>query len=127
MISTAPTILIAEDEEDLRELYTMTLSSKGYTVLAAQNGKQALEWLEKKYKIINLILLDVVMPEMDGFEALAKIKKDNRFKDIPVIVSTNLDNDEDKSETVKLGAREYFVKSQHTPAELVERVREYVG
>lgn len=127
MISTNPTILIAEDEEDLRELYTMTLSSKGYTVLAAENGKQALEWLEKKHKIINLIILDVVMPEMDGFETLAKIKKDDRFRPIPVIISTNLDNDEDKEETVKLGANEYFVKSQHTPAELAERVKSYVG
>ncbi|EKE19971.1 MAG: Response regulator receiver modulated metal dependent phosphohydrolase [uncultured bacterium] len=113
------TILIAEDEEDLLEMYSMALSSKGFEVLKAINGIQALEWLEKKYDQIDLILLDIVMPGMDGFETLEKIKKDDRFKKIPVVVSTNLDNSEDKAQAMDLGARDYFVKSQHTPSELV--------
>lgn len=113
------TILIAEDEEDLLEMYSMALSSKGFEVLKAINGIQALEWLEKKYDQIDLILLDIVMPGMDGFETLEKIKKDERFKKIPVVVSTNLDNSEDKAQAMDLGARDYFVKSQHTPSELV--------
>lgn len=115
-------ILIAEDEDDLREMYTMALSSSGFQVLQAVNGIEVLEWLEKKYMEIDFILLDIVMPGMDGFEALKKIKKDERFRDIPVLVSTNLDNDEDKQQTLELGAKEYFVKSQHTPSELVAKV-----
>lgn len=116
------TVLIAEDEEDLREMYNMALMSAGFEVLQAINGLEALEWLEKKYTEIDLILMDIVMPGMDGFEALEKIKKDERFKKINVLVSTNLDNDEDRQQALGLGAKDYFVKSQHTPSELVSKV-----
>lgn len=116
------TILIAEDEDDLREMYTMALSNSGFNVLQAVNGQEALDWLDKKCSEINFILLDIVMPGMDGFEALEKIKKDARFSKIPVLVSTNLDNEEDKRQALGLGATEYFVKSQHTPSELVAKV-----
>jgi CheY-like chemotaxis protein len=116
------TILIAEDEDDLREMYTMALKSKGYEVVQAVNGIEALAALEEKASEIDLILLDVVMPGMDGFEALGKIKKDERFNKIPVLVSTNLDNDEDRAQALGGGAKEYFVKSQHTPSELVDKV-----
>lgn len=117
------TILIAEDEEDLREMYTMALFAKGYEVLEAANGIEALDWLEKRPESIALILLDVVMPGMDGFETLEKIRKDERFRKIPVLVSTNLDNEDDKKQAMSLGAKDYFVKSQHTPAELVGEVQ----
>lgn len=126
MITEKPVVLIAEDEQDLREMYTMALSSRGFTVLEAKNGEEALDWLERKYKIISVILLDIVMPEMDGFQALEKIKADDRFKKIPVLISTNLDNEEDKKETVKLGANDYFIKSQHTPEELVQKVKSFI-
>lgn len=116
------TILIAEDEEDLREMYTMALKNSGFEVLPAVNGIEALDWLEKKYTEIDFILLDIVMPGMDGFETLKKIKKEERFDKIPVLVSTNLDNDEDRQQALGMGAKEYFVKSQHTPSELVAKV-----
>lgn len=116
------TILIAEDEDDLREMYTIALKNRGFEVLGAINGIEALDWLEKKSAEIDLILLDIVMPGMDGFEALDKIKKDERFRKIPVIVSTNLDNDEDKAQAMDFGAKDYFVKSQHTPSELIVEV-----
>lgn len=126
MITEKPVVLIAEDEADLREMYTMALSSRGLTVLEAKNGEEALEWLERKYKIINIILLDIVMPQMDGFQALEKIKADERFKHIPVLISTNLDNEEDRAETLKMGANDYFVKSKHTPDELVTKVKSFL-
>lgn len=116
------TILIAEDEVDLREMYTMALERADFEVLSAVNGVEALEWLDRRYTDIDLILLDIVMPGMDGFEALEKIKKDERFRKIPVLVSTNLDNDDDKQQSLGLGAKEYFVKSQHTPSELIAKI-----
>lgn len=122
MTQEIKTILIAEDEDDLREMYTMALKSRGYEVVQAINGIEALAALEEKASEIKLILLDVVMPGMDGFEALGKIKKDERFNKIPVLVSTNLDNDEDRAQALGGGAKEYFVKSQHTPSELVDKV-----
>lgn len=117
-----PIILIAEDEDDLREMYTMALAHAGFEVLQAINGHEVLDWLEKRYAEIDLLLLDIVMPGMDGFETLEKVKKDERFKKIPVVVSTNLDNDEDRQQALGMGAKEYFVKSQHTPSELVNEV-----
>jgi DNA-binding response OmpR family regulator len=115
-------ILIAEDEEDLREMYFQALSSKGFEVLQAENGEEAFSWLERKGDEVDLMLLDIVMPVMDGLETLKKIKKDDRFKKIKIIVFTNLNNDEDKKQALDLGADDYFVKSQHTPAELVEKI-----
>lgn len=122
MAEDKKTILIAEDEEDLREMYSMALANAGFEVLPAVNGAEALDWLDKRHTDIDFILLDIVMPGMDGFEALQKIKKDERFGKIPVLVSTNLDNDEDRQQALGLGAKEYFVKSQHTPSELVAKV-----
>ena len=122
-----PVILIAEDEDDLREMYTMALGHAGFEVLQAVNGVEALEWLEKSYTQINLILLDIVMPGMDGFETLEKIKKDERFRKTLVLVSTNLDNDEDRAQALGMGARDYFVKSQHTPSELVLKIKDILA
>jgi DNA-binding response OmpR family regulator len=127
MIEEKFTILIAEDEEDLREMYTIALKKSGFEVLSAENGAKALEWLEKSFAEIDLVLLDIVMPEMDGFEALEKIKQDERFLKIPILVSTNLDNDEDKKQAMDMGAVDYFVKSQHTPAELVAEVETFLN
>jgi DNA-binding response OmpR family regulator len=123
MLQNIKTILIVEDEEDLLEMYTRGLSGGGFAVLRAANGIQALEWLEKKYEEINLIVLDIVMPEMDGFETLEKIKSDERFRKIKVIMFTNLDNDDDKKQSLQMGAIDYFVKSQHTPSELVSQAK----
>jgi len=120
-------ILIAEDEDDLREMYTMALTNKGFEVLQAVNGIEALKFLEERYTQIDLILLDVVMPGMDGFETLGKIKKEENYKKIPVLISTNLDNDEDRAQALGGGAKEYFVKSQHTPSELVAKVIDVMG
>ncbi|HBI50887.1 MAG TPA: response regulator [Candidatus Moranbacteria bacterium] len=121
------TVLIVEDEEDLREIYSRALMANGYEVLQATNGIEALEWLERKSEKIDLILLDIVMPGMDGFEALEKIKKDERYEKIPVLVSTNLDNDDDRRQALGMGAKEYFVKSQHTPSELVAKVKAVIN
>jgi CheY-like chemotaxis protein len=107
-------------------MYSMALANKGFEVLAAINGIEALKILEQRYTQIDIILLDVVMPGMDGFETLERIKKEERFRKIPVVVSTNLDNDEDRQQALGMGAKEYFVKSQHTPSELVAEVNKVI-
>ena len=115
-------ILLAEDEDDLREMYSIGMSNEGYEVLKAANGREALEWLEKKYAEIKAVLLDIIMPEMDGFETLEIIKKDARFEKIPVFIFSNLDNEEDRQQAIALGADEYFIKTQYTPSELAQKI-----
>lgn len=119
------TILIAEDEEDLREMYTQALSSQGFEVLQAINGEEAIEWLERRGNDIDMVLLDIVMPVLDGLETLKKIKANESLKKIPITVFTNLNNEEDKQQALGLGANDYFVKSQHTPAELVAKIKQF--
>lgn len=121
------TILIVEDEEDLLEMYTLALMQSGYEVLSADNGVEAMAWLEERYADIDAILIDIIMPKMDGFETLKKIKADERFKKISCIFFTNLDGEEDKRQAFEMGASDYFIKSQHTPSELVEKLNQILG
>ena len=124
MINTKLTILIAEDEEDLREMYSRALLQKGFIVIPATNGKEALEILEAEYSHIDLILLDIVMPGMDGMEFLKAIQGKKEYEKIAILVSTNLDNEADRKEALRLGAHNYFIKSSHTPAELVKMIQD---
>lgn len=123
MSNDKKTVLIAEDEDDLREMYVMALSNGGFEVLQARDGNEVLELLGNKFDQIDVILLDIIMPGTDGFEALKKIKKDERFKKIPVLISTNLDDEDDHQQAINMGAKDYFVKAQHSPAELVEKIK----
>ncbi|HMN19177.1 MAG TPA: response regulator [Candidatus Moranbacteria bacterium] len=122
-VNKMPTILIAEDEEDLREMYTRALEARGFEVLGAENGKEVIDILDRSAATVDLLLLDIVMPQMDGFEVLEKISKRTDIGHIPIIVSTNLDNEDDRREALSLGAADYFVKSRHTPMELADEVR----
>jgi len=121
------TILIVEDESDLLEMYTVALMQSGFEVLSADNGVEAIAWLEERYADIDAILMDIIMPKMDGFEALKKIKADERFKNIACIFFTNLDGEDDKKQAFEMGASDYFIKSQHTPSELVEKLNQILG
>ena len=113
-----PLVILAEDEKDLREIYTMALTAKGFEIIPVEDGKQLYEELSKRYEEVDIILLDVVMPHLDGFEALKKIKADKKYEHIPVIMSTNLSQYKDKQEAFSLGADEYFIKSEKTPQQL---------
>ncbi|HHT66598.1 MAG TPA: response regulator transcription factor, partial [Clostridiales bacterium] len=98
-------ILIADDEADIRNLIKISLEENGYTVLAAQNGKEALDLLMSED--IQLAILDVMMPVMDGFNLLRKIRE---YNTIPVIMLTARTDDMDKVLGLGLGADDYLSK-----------------
>ncbi len=100
-------ILIAEDDPFLMKVITVTLKQEGYEVDHANDGVEALGFLSKKK--YSLVLLDLIMPNKDGFEVLKELnKKKNKT---PVLVFTNLSQEEDEKEVMKLGAKGYYVKS----------------
>lgn len=111
-------ILVVEDEQILREMYAEALQVKGFCVFVASDGVEAIEQIKNNHEKIDLILLDLLMPNKDGFEVLAEINENPEWKNIPVIVATNLDEESDKKRAFALGANEYYVKAAKTPQEL---------
>lgn len=121
----AQTILLTEDDVMLHTMYTQKFTKEGYEVLSAYNGAEGIKLAEENQPAI--ILLDIIMPKMDGFVALKKLKKNEATKDIPVILLTNLGQEEDIRKGKELGAEDYFIKANHTPQEVVDKVKEVLG
>ncbi len=117
----APKILIIEDDKFLRELIVRKLSEENFEIDEAIDGEEGLR--KTKEGKPNLILLDLILPGIDGFEVLAKIKQDPETKSIPIIILSNLGQKEDIERGLKLGAFDYLVKAHFTPSEIIEKVR----
>ncbi len=113
-------ILIAEDERDIRDLITFTLSFGGYDVVSASNGEEAVTLA--KQELPDLILLDVRMPRMTGYEACAAIKADHRLKDIPVIFLSAKGQEFEIQAGLQAGAMEYLLKP-FAPDQLTARIK----
>lgn len=118
-------ILIVEDDAIINLMYKTKLELDGFEVLSATDGLMGLAMAKKEKK--DLILLDIIMPQLDGFTVLAELKRDVRTKDTPVILLTNLGTEEDKERGIKLGAVDYIIKAGLTPAQVSEKVQEYLN
>ncbi|MEA2007234.1 MAG: response regulator [Patescibacteria group bacterium] len=115
-------ILIVEDDKMLVEIYHKKFSSDGYQVDTAGSGVEAIKKIIKNKP--DLVLLDLVMPEEDGFEVLRRVKNNAKSKDVRIIVFSNLSQEEDKEKATALGAEGFITKSDFTPQEIVEKVHE---
>ncbi len=116
----AKTVLVVEDDAFLLKAYQAKLTSSGFTVIIATDGFEALEALKKEKP--DVVLLDLVMPRMDGFTALAEIKKLPDLQSIPIIVASNL-GQQDEIERVKtMGATDFITKSNLSMGELVDKL-----
>ncbi|MBI4407296.1 MAG: response regulator [Candidatus Kerfeldbacteria bacterium] len=116
-----PKVLLVEDDEMLHGMYTQKFKNQGYEVVSAYNGADGIKLAETEHP--DVILLDVIMPKMDGFVALKKIRKGDTTAKIPVILLTNLGQEEDVRKGRELGANDYFIKANHTPQEVVDKVK----
>ena len=117
------TILIIEDDEVLVEMYRDKLRRENFRVLTAKDGRIALQRVKEEP---DLILLDILMPGLNGFEVLKRIKDNAETAKIPVIVLTNVGSesvDSDKEFSLSLGAADYLIKSLNTPEQVVSRVK----
>ncbi len=121
---TKKTILIVEDDNMIIEMYKEKFKNEGYRVLTATDGKRALQRI--KQSKADLILLDILMPGLNGFEVLKRVKSEFNTKNIPIIVLTNIGSeslDNDKKLAISLGAEDYMIKSLNTPDDVAKKVK----
>ncbi len=118
-------ILLVEDDLFFQKFYTAKLIESGYSVVSAMNGKEALDKLETDE--YGLILLDLVMPEIDGFEVLRRRSLDERLKKIPVIIFSTLGQTEDVDKAKSLGANDYMNKTFYNFNDLLNKIKTLRG
>lgn len=117
-------ILLVEDEPLLSNLLKQRLEKEGLNVILAQDGEEALKILKTVKP--NLILLDIILPKISGFELMEILKTDPQFEKAPIIIISNLGQESDVLKGQSLGAIEYFVKAQVSIEELVEQVKRFL-
>lgn len=116
-------ILVAEDEKPMAKALELKLQKEGFDAKAVFNGKEAVE--EIKTGTYNFVLLDLLMPEMDGFEVLQHIK-DNNVQAPPIIITSNLSQDEDIQKAKDLGAVDFLVKANSSLTDIIQKVRSHL-
>lgn len=118
-------ILVVEDETFLVKIYSVKLKKEGYDVQIATDGEQAVK-LSQTFKP-DMILLDLILPKLNGFEALEQIRKKAVTKKTPVIVLSNLGQDEDIKRAESLGADDYLVKANFSIQDVVQKIKDVLG
>ena len=114
-------ILIVDDDPFILDMYILKFKEKGFDVDTARDGKTALEKIDSYDP--EVVLLDVVMPVMDGFEVLQELKKRKSASRAKIVLLTNLGQKEDVERGMELGAHDYIIKAHFTPSEVVEKVK----
>lgn len=118
-------VLLAEDDLQLMRMYQIAFENSGLTLVSAFNGEEAL--VKAKEEKPDLILLDIVMPKMNGVLALQELKSDPTLKDIPVFMLTVLHQDEDIAQCKAAGAEEFLIKSDILPDDVIKKVLKRLG
>ncbi|MBU0546593.1 MAG: response regulator [Patescibacteria group bacterium] len=118
-------ILLIEDEKIMVDILQRKLTKEGYDISVANNGKEGLRVMKE----INpdLILLDIIMPEMSGFEVMEEMRKDSKLNKIPLIVISNSGQPVEINRVKKLGAEDWLIKTEFDPQEVLEKVRKQIG
>lgn len=118
------TILIIEDDKFLQSLVAKKLIEAGFEVLVSSDSKEAMKVLENQKP--DLIVLDIILPVMNGFEILSMLKKDDATKNIPVIILSNLGQKEEVEKAMALGAVDFMIKVNFTPEEILRKIKSIV-
>lgn len=117
-------ILLVEDDSMIVEMYRLRFEEEGFEVTVTEKGSEAIE-LAGSLKP-DIILLDIILPEVDGFNILQALKSEAKTKSVPILLLTNLAQESDRERAMNLGANDYFVKSQHTPSDVLQKVKEII-
>ncbi len=114
-------ILIVDDEEILRKIYSDRLSFEGFSVETAGDGEEALGKIRTAAP--NIVLLDILMPKLNGLQVLEQLNSDPNLKKIPIIVLSNVANDENIKKALSLGAKDYLLKTNFSPNEIINKIK----
>jgi two-component system, sensor histidine kinase and response regulator len=125
MVAATAKILIIEDDRYISKMYQLKLSLDGFDVQVADNGRIGVDKVREFRP--DIILTDILMPEMDGFEVIKMVKGDPESKDIPILIMSNLGQEDHIQKGLELGALGYIVKSQYTPSKVVEKIKEVLA
>lgn len=116
-------VAVVEDDVFLNKAFILKLSNSGFETISIRDGKEAFGIIKKEAP--DIILLDLMLPGKSGFEILAELKKDENLKKVPVLILTNLGQEEEKQRGLNMGAAEYLVKTDIKLEEVVEKVNGY--
>ena len=125
MVAATAKILIIEDDRYISKMYQLKLSLDGFDVQVADDGRIGVDKV-REFKP-DIILTDILMPEMDGFEVIKIVKGDPETKDIPILIMSNLGQEDHIQKGLEMGAVGYIVKSQYTPSKVVEKIKEILA
>lgn len=125
MVETAKKIVLIEDDMYLRKMYELGLKKAGFQVKSAENGKLGLELIESTQP--DLVLLDVIMPELNGFEVLKRLNESGKIKNYQIIMLTNLGQEDDLKKALELGAKDYIIKSNFTISEVTQKIKKLLS
>lgn len=123
--SSNPRVLLIEDDTLLVNMYRAKFENEGYEMLDAGDGEEGLQLALSED--VDIIILDLMLPKLSGTDLLAKLRKDPKGKNIPVVVLTNLTQEGEAKETLALGVKEYLIKANLTPSQLVEKIKAHIG
>ena len=121
----AKKILLIEDEELLISLLQKKLTEAGYLIFLARNGEDGLRLMREN--LPDIVLLDIIMPKMGGFEVLEEMVKDDSLKNIPVVIVSNSGQPVELDRAKKLGAKDWLIKTEFDPEEVLEKVIAQIG
>lgn len=120
-----PKILFVDDDNFLRKVYEAELKEKNFDVVLASDGEEGLE--KAQLEDPDLIILDMIMPKKSGFEVLTELQRNQKTRNIPVIILSNLGQEDDKKKGVDLGAVDYLIKDNITLGILVDKINQYLN
>lgn len=118
-------VLVVEDDKFLMKVYQSKLTKEGFNVLAVSDGEEAIA--KAKAEKPQMVLLDLIIPKKDGFEVLAALKDDPELQSIPVLILSNLGQNEDLKKAMALGAVDYVVKSDMSIEDVLTKIRQYLA
>lgn len=124
MVKKKKTILIVEDDKFLMKAYSIKIKNAGFNVLSSSNGEEGLQMAKERKP--DIIVLDLLLPRVDGFEFLKRIKADDELKSIPVLTISVLGQKNDQEKALSLGAEAYFIKTEYKLEEIIDKIKEYL-